>query len=87
MFVETTYNEPKLCDYTGLYYCSKCHWGDSSIIPARIIHNWDFQERKVCRLALQEIRLLYEKPVISLEEKNPKLFAFVSKLNMIKVEN
>lgn len=41
--------EPRICDYTGLYYCPTCHWNDSAPIPARILHNWDFTPSKVCR--------------------------------------
>ena len=37
----------KLCDYTGLYHCRLCHHGDVSIIPARVLHNWDFKTKKV----------------------------------------
>lgn len=39
--------EARQCDYTGLYYCSSCHWNDQAVIPARVIHNWDFEPRKV----------------------------------------
>lgn len=45
--------EPRLCDYNGHYYCPRCHWNDEWIIPARVIHNWDFGKYKVtsyCRL-------------------------------------
>lgn len=40
-------NEARQCDYTGQYYCSSCHWNDTAIIPARVIHNWEFEPRKV----------------------------------------
>lgn len=41
--------EPRICDYTGLYYCPTCHWNDTLPMPARILHNWDFTPGKVCR--------------------------------------
>lgn len=78
------YVEPRICDYSGLYYCPTCHWNDLSIIPARIVHNWDFTPRKVCRASLQEIKLFLDKPVVKLEEANPKLFVFLQKLSSIK---
>ena len=38
----TGFGESRLCDYTGQYFCSLCHWGSSNLpSPARIIHNWD----------------------------------------------
>ncbi|XP_058011364.1 differentially expressed in FDCP 8 homolog isoform X2 [Ahaetulla prasina] len=47
--------EARQCDYTGLYYCSSCHWNDQAVIPARVIHNWDFEPRKKLR---QDILLM-----------------------------
>ncbi|XP_017863007.1 PREDICTED: differentially expressed in FDCP 8 homolog [Drosophila arizonae] len=76
--------EPRLCDYRGLYYCPSCHWNDSFIVPARIVHNWDFTPRKVSRTGLQEIQLFLDKPLIRLEEENPKLFVFLEKLCTVK---
>ncbi|CAD7003119.1 differentially expressed in FDCP 8 homolog [Ceratitis capitata] len=76
--------EPRLCDYNGLYYCPNCHWNDYSIIPARVVHNWDFTQYKVSRSSLQEISLFYDKPLIKLEEANSKLFVFLEKLGNIK---
>jgi hypothetical protein len=76
--------EPRLCHYSGLYFCKNCHWKEFSIIPANIIHNWDFQQKSVSRQSLQEINLFYEKPVINLEEINPKVFVFVQKLRVAK---
>uniref|UniRef100_A0A4Y0BFM1 Phorbol-ester/DAG-type domain-containing protein n=1 Tax=Anopheles funestus TaxID=62324 RepID=A0A4Y0BFM1_ANOFN len=76
--------QPRLCDYTGLYYCPSCHWNDTSIIPARITNNWDFVPRKVCRASRQQINLLLHKPVIRLEEKNPRLFTFIPQLAEVK---
>uniref|UniRef100_A0A182PZU5 Phorbol-ester/DAG-type domain-containing protein n=1 Tax=Anopheles farauti TaxID=69004 RepID=A0A182PZU5_9DIPT len=76
--------QPRLCDYTGLYYCPACHWNDTSIIPARITNNWDFVPRKVCRASRQQIALLLHKPVIRLEEKNPRLFTFIPRLAEVK---
>ncbi|KAB1260233.1 Differentially expressed in FDCP 8-like protein [Camelus dromedarius] len=39
-------SEARQCDYTGQYYCSHCHWNDLAVIPARVVHNWDFEPRK-----------------------------------------
>ncbi|XP_058054130.1 differentially expressed in FDCP 8 homolog [Anopheles bellator] len=76
--------EPRLCDYTGLYYCTICHWNDTSVIPARVMNNWDFVPRKVCRASNQQISLLLHRPIVFLEEKNPRLFVFVPKLSEVK---
>jgi len=39
--------QSRLCDYSGLLYCSHCHWLDEMSILARIVHNWDFTPRPV----------------------------------------
>lgn len=46
--------DTRLCDYTGLFFCTKCHWNETMIIPGRIIHNWDFEPRKVSMLLLKK---------------------------------
>ena len=38
----------RLCDYCGQYFCPNCHRNDEAVIPARVIHNWDFTSKKVC---------------------------------------
>lgn len=76
--------QPRRCEYSGKYYCSSCHWNSQSIIPARVIHNWDFSLRKVCRASLQFLRLMAKKPVIDLEQLNPMLFSFVEDLHYVK---
>ncbi|XP_055689582.1 differentially expressed in FDCP 8 homolog isoform X1 [Lutzomyia longipalpis] len=81
---EIPWTEARLCDYSGLHFCPTCHWNNTSPIPARIVHNWDFTPKRVARASLQELLLLHDKPVINLEELNPKLFSFVQKLAHIK---
>lgn len=64
MIPEGGWVEPRICDYTGLYYCPSCHWNDTAPIPARILHNWDFTPYKVCRgNAEMEILLLKKKTI------------------------
>ncbi|XP_042909270.1 differentially expressed in FDCP 8 homolog [Parasteatoda tepidariorum] len=75
---------PRQCDYNGLYYCSRCHWNSISVIPARVIHNWDFTPKKVCRASLQFLRLMIKKPILNIESLNPTLFAFITELGNIK---
>ncbi|KAK6627594.1 hypothetical protein RUM44_010072 [Polyplax serrata] len=76
--------EPRLCDYTGKYYCSTCHWNSTSVIPARVILNWDFEERVVCRSSKQILNLMSKLPILKLEELNPVLFACIEELGVVK---
>ncbi|XP_037671867.1 differentially expressed in FDCP 8 homolog isoform X1 [Choloepus didactylus] len=77
-------SEARQCDYTGQYYCSHCHWNDLAVIPARVIHNWDFQPRKVARGSLRYLALMVSRPVLRLREINPLLFNYVEELVEIR---
>ena len=77
-------SEPRLCAYTGRYYCELCHWNDTYIIPARILHNWDFTGSNVCRASKQFLKLMQRKAVIRIQDINPMLFVYVDQLNEIK---
>lgn len=76
--------EPRRCDYNGKYYCPQCHQNLGMPIPARIFHNWDFEERKVSEASRQFLSLMLRKPNIHLEQINTKLFSFVEDLNAVK---
>lgn len=76
--------EPRLCEYNGRYYCELCHWNDLMYIPAEILHNWDFEKRKVCRASKQFLKLMKNKAVIKVQEINSNLYTYVDQLNDIK---
>ncbi|CAG5118493.1 unnamed protein product, partial [Candidula unifasciata] len=78
------HSEPRLCDYTGRYYCEFCHWNNTFVMPARVLHNWDFTPHKVCRASKQFLRLMQKKAVIRIQDINPMLFVYVDQLNEIK---
>lgn len=78
------YSEPRICDYSGNYYCELCHWNDPMLIPARVLHNWDFDGWKVCRASKQFLKLMESKAVIRINGVNPMLFSFVEELNEVK---
>ncbi|XP_056333838.1 differentially expressed in FDCP 8 homolog isoform X2 [Danio aesculapii] len=80
-------NEARQCDYTGQYYCSSCHWNDTAIVPARVIHNWEFEPRKVCRSSMRYLALMMPRPVLRLKEINPLLFNFVEDLVEIRLQD
>ncbi|XP_076661992.1 differentially expressed in FDCP 8 homolog isoform X1 [Halictus rubicundus] len=81
---DSAWVEPRLCDYSGLYYCQRCHWNTAMVIPARVIRNWDMEPRLISRVATQLLTLLEDRPVLPLEELNPKLFTLVPDLSLVK---
>ncbi|KZS03952.1 differentially expressed in FDCP 8 homolog isoform X1 [Daphnia magna] len=80
----TTLNQPLLCDYSGHYFCSECHWGSLSVIPSRVVLNWDFQGYPVSKGSKQYLNLMMKKSILNLESINPKLFSFVEELAYVK---
>ncbi|CAH1230622.1 DEF8 [Branchiostoma lanceolatum] len=77
-------SEMRQCDYTGQYYCTSCHWNDTAVIPARVLHNWDFQPCKVARQSKQYLQLVYYKPLLNPQESNPQLFSRVEELDHVR---
>ncbi|KAM5137905.1 differentially expressed in FDCP 8 homolog isoform 2-T3 [Mantella aurantiaca] len=82
--LRTSSSEARQCDYTGQYYCSNCHWNDLAVIPSRVIHNWDFEPRKVSRCSMRYLALMVNRPVLKLREINPLLFNYVEELVEIR---
>ncbi|KJE97004.1 differentially expressed in FDCP 8 [Capsaspora owczarzaki ATCC 30864] len=76
--------EVRTCDYSGKYYCDECHWNGMQVIPARVIHNWDFKQYKVSKTSKQLLTLLERKPILLVERVNPKLFNYVEELRDAK---
>ncbi|KAM4624238.1 pleckstrin homology domain-containing family M member 1 [Polymixia lowei] len=63
----------RLCEFSGQYYCDSCHQGDVTIIPARMVHNWDITPREVSRKALRLLAQIAQEPLLNLEQLNPEL--------------
>uniref|UniRef100_A0A0K0DH87 Phorbol-ester/DAG-type domain-containing protein n=1 Tax=Angiostrongylus cantonensis TaxID=6313 RepID=A0A0K0DH87_ANGCA len=76
--------QPRLCEYTGLLFCSNCHWGDVWSIPARIFHNMDAIPRPVCRAAKQLLAIVDPRPLIDMSQANPLLFKHHKKLQRLQ---
>ncbi|KRZ69348.1 Voltage-dependent calcium channel unc-36 [Trichinella papuae] len=74
----------RLCHYSGFYFCSVCHWNDEMVIPARVIHNWDFTKYTVSRCSRQFLRLMQKRPILRLEAMNSCLFKNIPQLQKIK---
>ncbi|XP_004684982.1 PREDICTED: pleckstrin homology domain-containing family M member 1 [Condylura cristata] len=75
---------PKLCAFSGLYYCDICHQDDASVIPARIIHNWDLTKRPICRQALKFLTQIRAQPLINLQLVNASLYEHVERMRHIE---
>jgi len=79
------YGQFRVCYYDGGYYCLECHLDEEHIIPARIIHSWDFQPHKVTKLAKSFLMKIEEEPLFHIDEINPTLYNAVPDLNEVKI--
>ncbi|XP_053555586.1 pleckstrin homology domain-containing family M member 1 [Bombina bombina] len=68
------FGKAKLCGYSGLYYCELCHKDEESIIPSRIIHNWDLSKRPVSRAALNFLNMVHTEPLMNVNSLNARLY-------------
>ncbi|XP_065324445.1 uncharacterized protein LOC135931333 [Gordionus sp. m RMFG-2023] len=76
--------EYRVCHFDGLYYCTECHINESSIIPSRIIHNWDFKFYKVCRLHKRLLEVTSRDPLIDLSQCADRLEPLLPGLKFIR---
>ncbi|KAG7507564.1 hypothetical protein JOB18_038184 [Solea senegalensis] len=63
----------RLCEFSGQHYCDSCHHGDTTIIPSRVVHNWDITQREVSRKALWLLAQVEQEPLLNVEQLNPGL--------------
>lgn len=74
---------PRFCDYYGYYFCTQCHGGERTIIPAKVITAWNFTFSPVSDRAFRFLRSVHEVPVLRIGELSPELVAKVKPLRMV----
>lgn len=50
-----------MCHYTGYWYCNDCSSIENSVIPYKILEDFDFCEYTICIDGKKEIEKGYEK--------------------------
>ncbi|XP_067101073.1 pleckstrin homology domain-containing family M member 1 [Osmerus mordax] len=75
----------RLCEFTGQYFCDSCHLGDTSIIPSRMVHNWDLSLREISRQALKLLTQIEHEPLLHLDLLNSNLWDHTE--DMIQARN
>ena len=53
------------CAYSGLCYCADCMGHETCMLPAMVVHNWDFSKYPVSQLAADFLLATFSQPVIS----------------------
>jgi hypothetical protein len=78
------YGPALVCNFNGKYYCSKCHNNDKSVIPSRLIFNWDFSMRPISKRAREYLSQIQHDPIINLEILNSIIYRHVPALDRVK---
>ncbi|OCT62331.1 hypothetical protein XELAEV_18043412mg [Xenopus laevis] len=68
------FGKAKRCAYSALYYCECCHQDEDSVIPSRMVHNWDLTEQAVSRPALKFLNVVLNEPIINVLSVNSGLY-------------
>lgn len=58
------FSKATVCGFDSHYYCTNCISPDKHPIPAKIIHNWDFESYPVCKKAANFLTNYHFKPFI-----------------------
>lgn len=58
------WNRPRFCAYTGQLFCASCHTNDTAVLPARVLHHWDFSLYPVSQLAKAFLDSIYDQVAI-----------------------
>ncbi|XP_020105614.1 uncharacterized protein LOC109722139 [Ananas comosus] len=74
------WNSSRFCQYTGQLFCSSCHVNDTAVLPARVLHYWDFTLYPVSQLAKAYLESIYDQPMLCVSAVNPLLFSKVPAL-------
>ncbi|KAL8154219.1 hypothetical protein V2J09_011979 [Rumex salicifolius] len=80
-FVQTFgLGKPRLCEYMGQMFCSSCHTNDTAVLPARVLHYWDFTQYPVSQLAKLYLDSIIDQPMLCVTAVNPFLMSKVKVL-------
>jgi len=75
----------RYCDYTGKFYCRSCHLNETFLIPARILHNWDFRNYKISHRAKYFLEEMWKEPIFDVAVINISLYEKIKPLAEMKV--
>ncbi|GIX86702.1 pleckstrin homology domain-containing family M member 3 [Caerostris darwini] len=74
------YGKSRLCNYDGYNYCYECHENNLEFIPARIVHNWDFNKHAVSKRSKAFISRVDKDPLLDIKILNPAIYTAVEEM-------
>lgn len=57
------WGKPRLCEYTRQLFCASCHTNDTAVLPARVLHHWDFTQYPVSQMAKFYLDSIHDKVI------------------------
>ncbi|CAG9855328.1 unnamed protein product [Phyllotreta striolata] len=78
-------NKPKVCAFTGDYFCDNCMNPEPVQIPARIIHNWDFKPHQISRRGINYLNEVKDHPIIDFKVYNPHIYGVIEEMAQLQI--
>lgn len=78
------FGQSRLCYYDGHHYCSECHLNEKSVIPAKILCNWDFNKYPISKRNQHFLTLISNEPMFKLKAMAPMLYKVCPELREIE---
>ncbi|KAK3852643.1 hypothetical protein Pcinc_040780 [Petrolisthes cinctipes] len=75
----------RLCNYFGRYFCTTCHTNQTTIIPAKILHKWDFKMYSVANFSFELIQRMKSDPLFNVSAVNSGLYKKCRLLRLIYI--
>ncbi|KAK1357844.1 PX domain-containing protein [Heracleum sosnowskyi] len=77
------WGKPRLCEYSGQLFCASCHTNETAVLPARVLHSWDFTPYPVSQMAKYYLDSIHDQPMLCVSAVNPLLFSKVPALQLV----
>lgn len=78
------FGQSRLCQFDGHNYCSECHLNDKSVIPSKILCNWDFNKYPVSKRNQHFLTLISNESMFELRKISPLLYKISPELKEIE---
>lgn len=76
---------PRYCEFTGKYFCSKCHSNKKSVIPSHVVWDWDREQYPINNKSLKFLEDNSKVPLIYLTTINLSLYGQVTLLKSFRL--
>ncbi|MED6268336.1 hypothetical protein CHARACLAT_021335, partial [Characodon lateralis] len=74
----------RYCEYLGRYFCDCCHSGSETVIPGRVLANWDFSRYSVSDFSKQLLDSVWCQPLFDLTSVGKGLHSKVKELERFR---